>query len=42
MQFQVEYPGMAENFKELIKNYTSGLNQRNIQWANLTKTMSQE
>ena len=35
MQYQMEYPGMADNFKILIKNYTDGINQRSMQWSNL-------
>lgn len=30
MQFQMELPGMLDNFKELTNEYTQGLNQRNL------------
>jgi hypothetical protein len=40
MQYQMEYPGMAENFKLLIKSYTEGLNQRSMQWSNVGKILS--
>jgi hypothetical protein len=36
----MEYPGMADNFKKLIKEYTDGLNQRSMQWSNLGKVLS--
>ena len=42
MQYQMEYPGMAENFKILIKNYTDGINQRSMQWSNLSRMLNDE
>jgi hypothetical protein len=40
MQYQMEYPGMAENYKKLVKEYTDGLNQRSMQWSSFSKNLS--
>ena len=36
----MEYPGMAENYKKLVKEYTDGLNQRSMQWSSFSKNLS--
>lgn len=31
----MEYEGMKDNFKDMIRKITGGLNQRNIQWSGI-------
>ncbi|CDW88423.1 px domain containing protein [Stylonychia lemnae] len=39
MQFEMEYEGMKNNFRDMIKKVTAGLNQRNIQWSSIINAL---
>eukprot|EP00347_Sterkiella_histriomuscorum_P004439 403360453 len=39
MQFEMEYEGMKDNFRDLAKKIVVGLNQRNIQWSGIINSL---